>query len=447
MNIIMKPNKILAWAFAVALSCSFAACSDDVESLLRPAVDIESTQTSVSSLTFWWPDRGDAVSWHYVFKNEAGEVLSEADLPVDHSRRLVFTGLKPDSNYTLEVTAIDADGNTATTSYTARTAAVVTLSTPTVAFEQEADTVKLSWATVTNAASYGYQIVNADGDVVSEGQTASTGVNIGGLAIGDYTANVTALTGGEAYSDSEAGTLAFTRSLGRMVTSPGTYTLADGTVVHPALIYMEDGSYLIENFRGVAGYDLTFTVKSGKVTITNGTALSSTTTAVETGAGTVTYTQNVRFSGNEYEGSITFTTDLGTETFTWEALVVPDFSVTLYGCIYMSGYSSNYSDYFDIPAEARNGVITIESFLGSKNTVTLTYDREAGTATCDLNVGWNVGYFYIGDFPSLYYIYFPGSIYCYYDSDYDCITIECYAYTSTSTYYWSALEIYIDELE
>jgi hypothetical protein len=446
----MKTNKILAWTFAFALACSTAACSDDNEALLRPAVDIESTQTTVSSLTFWWPDRGDAVGWHYVFKNEEGTVLAEEDLDVTHSRRLVFTGLKPDSKYTLVVTAIDADGNTSTTTYVAKTAAVTQLATPAPEFSQSGKTVTVAWATVTNAASYTYQIIDAEGNVVKGDTTTDLSLDFDDLAIGSYTLTVQANSNDESYSNSDPGTLEFTRELGRMVTSPGVYTTASGTVYRPTLVYLEDDTYIIENFYGVAGYDLAFSVTPTKtVNITNGTSAGPGKVNVATGNGdeAITYTQGAKFSGDEYEGSISFTTATGTDTYTWEALVVPSFDVTLYGDIYMSGYSNDYSDYFDIPAQARNGVITIENFLGSTKTYTFTYDKEAGTATCDLNVGWNVGWFYPGDFPRLMYIYFYSADYCYYDSSFDAIVLEFYAYTDSSTSYWSAMYIYLDELD
>jgi hypothetical protein len=449
-NIIMKRNKILAWAFAIASICALAACSDDNEALLRPAVDIESTQTTVSSLTFWWPDRGDAVSWHYVFKNESGEVLSEADLPVDHSRRLVFTGLKSDTKYTLEVTAIDADGNTSTTSFTAKTAAVTQLTTPSPEFSQTGVVVTLSWQAITNATSYTYQIVDAENQVVKEGSTTDLSLEYDDLAIGDYTLNVVANAGEEAYSDSQTATLSFTRALGRLVTSPGVYTTVDGTVYRPALIYMEDDSYIIENFHGVAGYDLCFTVDSNnRVVITNGEENAPLCVDVRTGNGDeyVRYRNTSKFSGDEFQGSISFVTFAGTETYTWEALVIPSFEVTLYADVYMSGYSSDYSDYFDIPAEMRNGVITINNFLGSSQTVKIAYDKEAETASCDLNVGWNTGWYYIGNFPKLMYIYYYSTAYCYYDAEYDAICIDFYAYTDSTTKYWSTLYIYLDEVD
>lgn len=449
MTINMKLHKYFAWACALLLSCSVAACSDDDDqALLRPAVDIESNSTTVSSLTFWWPDRDDAASWHYVFKDANGNVLAEEDLPRNHARLLVFTGLQPDSNYTLEVTAIAEDGSMVTTVYTARTNAVVQLATPTVTSSQDGYTVTITWQAVSNAASYTYQILNADGSVYEEGSTTATSLEYDELELGNYSVRVQALANQEAYSDSEVGTLDFERVLGRMVTSPGTYTTANGTVLNPSLVYMEDGSYIIENFRGIAGYDLTFTVSRKKVHITNGTD-QGTTVAVPAGDGTnVVYSQDVSaFDGDQYEGSITFKTANGDETYTWETLVLPSFDVTLYGYIYMTGYSSDYSDEFEIPAEARNGVITIDNFLGSKNTVTLTYDREAGTATTDLPVGFSTGYFNVGNFPPLKYIYYYGSDYCSYEPDYDDIVIRFYGYVESGAYYWSYLYIYIDNID
>lgn len=445
----MKLHNIITWACAVMLTCMFVGCSDDEEALLRPAVDIESNSTTVSSLTFWWPDRDDAVSWHYVFTNEAGEVLSESDLPRDHCRRLVFAGLQPDSKYTLSVTAIAADGTTSTSVYTAKTNAVIALSTPTVTYTQEGYTVTMTWSAVSNAASYDYQLLDADGNVVEEGNTTETTLVNEDLEIGKYTLKVKANSTQEAYSDSEYGVLEIDRELGRMITSPGVYTTANGTVYHPALVYLEDGSYVIENFRGVAGYDLKFTVSSKKVNITNGKA-SGPTVQVEVGDGTtVSYMQNTsQFTGDAYEGSITFELGDGTEeTYTWETLVLPSFEVTLYGCIYMSGYSDEYSDEFEIPAEARNGVITIDDFLGSGKTVTLTYDKEAETATIDLATGFTTGWFYIGDFPRLKYIYYYGSAYCTYDAEYDAISVQFYSYTEDGGIYWSYFYIYVDNID
>lgn len=450
----MKTNKLFAWACALLLSCSFVACSDDDnEALLRPAVDIESNATTVSSLTFWWPDRGDAIGWHYVFKNEAGDVLAEDDLPQSHSRRLVFKGLQPDSKYTLEVTAFGADGTSETSVYTAKTNAISVLSTPTLSCEQDADTIRVTWSAITNATSYTYQVYDTEGNMVQEGTVPKSNAAIGGLALGDYTAKVCANPDptNEAYASSQFATISFTRELGRMNFSPGTYTLADGTVYYPMLVYMEDGSYIIENFRNQPGYDLCFTVNSltNVVTITNGTAVSSTKQAVDSGNGTVTFTQGAKFSGNEYEGSITFTTDQGTETYTWEALVVPTFDVTIYADVYMSGYMDDYSDYFDIEAQYHNGVITINDFLGKKGfTLILTFDREEETADCSFATGWNTGYFYpevegLEHWSHIYYT--PG--YIVYEPDLDAITITFYAYTDYPKYYLTYMSFYLDGLE
>jgi hypothetical protein len=108
----MKAKYIYACLTALMLGASLTACSDDDEAgLLRPVVDVVSNATTVSSLTFRWPDRGDAVSWHYDLKNADGEILASGDLPADCSRQLVFTGLTPASKYSLDITAYDADGN------------------------------------------------------------------------------------------------------------------------------------------------------------------------------------------------------------------------------------------------------------------------------------------------------------------------------------------------
>jgi hypothetical protein len=45
------------------------------------------------------------------------------------------------------------------------------------------------------------------------------------------------------------------------------------------------------------------------------------------------------------------------------------------------------------------------------------------------------------------YIYFYSADYCYYDSSLDAIVLEFYAYTDSSTSYWSAMYIYLDELD
>jgi hypothetical protein len=95
----------------------------------------------------------------------------------------------------------------------------------------------------------------------------------------------------------------------------------------------------------------------------------------------------------------------------------------------------------------RNGVITINNFLGSSQTVKIAYDKEAETASCDLNVGWNTGWYYIGNFPKLMYIYYYSTDYCYYDAEYDAICIDFYAYTDSNTKYWSTLYIYLDEVD
>jgi hypothetical protein len=441
----MKAKYIYACLTALMLGASLTACSDDDEAgLLRPVVDVVSNATTVSSLTFRWPDRGDAVSWHYDLKNADGEILASGDLPADCSRQLVFTGLTPASKYSLDITAYDADGNSETSTYVAYTNSVVTLSAPSPVISQETNVIYAEWSAVTNAASYYYEVKDLENELYAFGYVTNTYLEFDDLEVGEYVLFIKSISDNEAYATSAVGEYPFTRSLGRMWLAPGDYTSSDGSVYHSTICGMEDGSYLIENFYGAAGYNLEFTVnRYNTITITNGTETYD-YCQVQTGVNGKVISYAIDESvleGDQYSGSITFVTDEGEDTYTWEAVEIPDYEVSLDAMIYKNGVG--YSDYFWVDGQLRNYTLTVPNFLGSDNTYIFSYDPTTGTTSTSMTVGgFCTGPFVCGDFCTLNYIYMLSSAYCTFDVSQNAFILQFWGYEDSGTT-WMTLYIYL----
>jgi hypothetical protein len=443
----MKTKYILGCLLSALAATAFVACSDDDEAaLLRPAVDVTSNQTTVSSLTFHWPDRGDAAYWEYQLRNESGEVVAEGEVEKGGSRSLVFTGLQPNSKYTLDVTAVSATGERSTSSFTAKTNAVVKLGTPKVTASQSTNIVTVSWDAVTNAAYYYYEVKDDEYELYDFGKTTDTSVQLSELELGHYTITVKAFTGSESYSDSEYGSAEFDRVLGRMWYAPGTYKSANGTTVNSTIYGMEDGSYVIEAFYGNVGYDLEFTTdKYNSIVITNGEEINDEYWRVKTGVGDgyIDYAiDEGTFSGNYYSGSLVMNTAAGEDVYEWQAVDIPDFNEAIDIYIYNSN-TGQFSDVITADAEVRGYTMTFTNFLGSSNTYVFSYDPDAGTASCTLTTGWNVGPFDFGTYGKYYAMYYYGDSYCSYNASSGVIMVQFYGYvTYPGDHYWMTMYIY-----
>lgn len=262
--------------FFVTLMCvfGFASCSDDDNTATTPLDTpvLAGDGATVSSLSFHWDAVEGATQYAYELKDPEGAVALGG---VTTSTSLIATGLKDNTTYTLTVWAYAAIGSQLGTSpiatLTATTEEIVPLEVPDPAFEEGRGSVTISWPAVENAASY-YYYYEVNGEKV-EGTTTDNSVTLTGLPSGTYTFHVKALSGSEEYSDSEEISITFTcTQKTELWRRKGTYTSAIlGTSYSASLVAYSDGTYAIEKFYGVDGYDLEFYVDdaTGALVFTN----------------------------------------------------------------------------------------------------------------------------------------------------------------------------------
>ena len=267
-------------AALLALPIAFTGCSQDdpfefddkgKESIDTPSL-VQSTMT-VSQLTFEWNEVEGAVQYAYELRDPQEELVSGN---VTTSTTATFTGLKDNTIYTLNVwalTALNSEKKGApVASLKAKTDEIIQLSAPQLASGKGNGGVLISWTAIEHAASYSYVVYDDQGKKKKEGSVTESQVLLGGLAIGTYTIEVTAVSDQEAYSNSEVATLTFNRERLELWRRTGTYESASNGKFTADIVSYDDGSYAIEAPYGEAGYAINFSVdpESSEITIQNG---------------------------------------------------------------------------------------------------------------------------------------------------------------------------------
>lgn len=267
-------------AALLALPIAFTGCSQDdpfefddkgKESIDTPSL-VQSTIT-VSQLTFEWNEVEGAVQYAYELRDPQEELVSGN---VTTSTTATFTGLKDNTIYTLNVwalTALNSEKKGApVASLKAKTDEIIQLSAPQLASGKGNGGVLISWTAIEHAASYSYVVYDDQGKKKKEGSVTESQVLLGGLAIGTYTIEVTAVSDQEAYSNSEVATLTFNRERLELWRRTGTYESASNGKFTADIVSYDDGSYAIEAPYGEAGYAINFSVdpESSEITIQNG---------------------------------------------------------------------------------------------------------------------------------------------------------------------------------
>lgn len=307
------------------------ACSDD--DAVRMPLDtpnVTNSRATVSSLTFTWDKVEGVSSYSCELKDAYGEVL---DGTVTVSTEATFTGLQPNTTYTLEVYAYAAIDGANTTSHvatlTATTAAVVTLKMGELAVEVKGTTAVLSWEAVEHAESYAYTYMTGDGEV--KGITGETMLTLRQLAQGDYRVSVSAVPAeaDEAYAASPAASVTFTivQEKAALWTATGTFTSAGlNSSWEAKLTAWNDDTYTLSGWYGVEGYDLVFTVNAGGEIEVSGYEESGGYFYVPTGLsgyeGVWIYPSGgySLFKGGADGGSLWFYADEDYDEFTWEGV-------------------------------------------------------------------------------------------------------------------------------
>ena len=410
-------------AALLALPIAFTGCSQDdpfefddkgKESIDTPSL-VQSTMT-VSQLTFEWNEVEGAVQYAYELRDPQEELVSGN---VTTSTTATFTGLKDNTIYTLNVwalTALNSEKKGApVASLKAKTDEIIQLSAPQLASGKGNGGVLISWTAIEHAASYSYVVYDDQGKKKKEGSVTESQVLLGGLAIGTYTIEVTAVSDQEAYSNSEVATLTFNRERLELWRRTGTYESASNGKFTADIVSYDDGSYAIEAPYGEAGYAINFSVdpESSEITIQNGDyADGYVSFNVSSNYWLYSYTAGgySSFSGDRSSGEVWFFTFCydnnntmqgsgsgGYDAFYWEQMSAETWSAS--GSFVMENYP-------DQPWEATiyangNNSYTIKDWYSEGFDLNFTVDSE-GKVTL------------ITDESDDYYWYLPGSDeYCY----------------------------------
>lgn len=194
------------------------SCDDDdvtATPLATPEIASGEDGRSVSTLSFTWTPVPGAVQYAYELLDPNGNVVA-GNTTTGVSAQ--FGKLTPSTTYTLNVWAFAALADNTKTgspvaSLTATTADVVELTfpaIPTLSAESitTSDQLTITWDAVPGAKKYTYIYYTEDG-TTEEGETTDTYLTLSWLPEGSYTLELTAVSGEEAYSDSQPVTLTF----------------------------------------------------------------------------------------------------------------------------------------------------------------------------------------------------------------------------------------------
>lgn len=383
------------------------SCSDD-DAVQTPlgAPHVTNSYATVSSLTFTWDKVEGVSSYSCELKDTYGETV---DGTVTVSTTAAFTGLQPNTEYTLEVYAYAAIGSGNTTSQVATlkatTAAVVTLKMGELTVEVKGTTAVLSWEEVEHAESYAYTYM-ADGKEVV-GTTEEPRLTLRQLPQGDYRVSVSAVPAedDEAHAASPAASVTFTIAQEKTALwmATGTYTSALGASWKAVLIAWNDDSYTLSGWYGVEGYDLTFTVnKSGEMELTDyeedgGYFYVPTGLSGNEGIWIYLSSGNSSFEGDSKEGgNLWFYADDGYDQFVWEAVsssmsidnLVGSYLETASGIDYYiynwgaANSSFSYDDNNEVSIEQGEGnTVVLRGFYWTSESLVGAVDLDAHTIT------------------------------------------------------------------
>ena len=260
---------------SVAVSCSKDDEIYDKQPISSPIGD--AIAATVSSLTFQWEAEKNATQYGYRLYANDGTLVSGG---ITKETTLVFTKLKDDAEYKLEITAFaSATSNEYTTAnpvvLVGRTKKIVPLSAPQLTADVTGLRVTITWPAVENADVYNIQVLCA-GEIVKETKQATTSFTFTGEQKSEYSVKINAETDNEAYSPSAWSTIDSIKTEEEakpIWTVEGDfYDAAEYLQTNKrTLIAFSDGSYVIKDWLSTgSGCDLQFSVNAdGTINILN----------------------------------------------------------------------------------------------------------------------------------------------------------------------------------
>ncbi len=261
----MKFLKHLAIAAMALMMPGLIGCQDSIADLI-PLTKTEGTVdvATFCSLTMQWGKVQGARQYSYTLtKNGSSEILHR---DVTHDNRVTFTDLDYDTEYRLEVLAYSAMGSGYTTSepivIIARTPDLTTMQTPTnVSVTSSINTVIVSWDAVQGATDYAFKVTSIDGELIKEGTTTSTSIQLPGMQTGTYALTLITEIDVEGYRNSLPfyGNFSHTRVREELWSRETTYTSSLLDKSWPVtIVAYDDQTYTIKNWYGVEGKNLEF---------------------------------------------------------------------------------------------------------------------------------------------------------------------------------------------
>lgn len=462
MKTIIEQHRLWAICAALlALPVAFTGCSQDdpfeFDDNGKEAIDSPSpvqSATTVSQLTFVWDKVEGAVQYAYELRDPQNELVS-GDVTTETTA--TFTKLKDNTLYTLNVWALTALNSekkgSPVTSFKAKTDEIIQLSAPQLTAGKGNGGVLISWTAIEHADSYSYTVYDEGGKKKKEGSVTDSQVLIGGLAIGTYTIEVTAVSEQEAYSNSEIATLTFKRERIELWRRTGTYESASNGNFTADIVCYDDGSYAIEAPYGEAGYAINFSVdsESSEITIQNSEYVDGYVSFyVSSSYRLYSYTIQgySKFSGDRSSGEVRFFTFCydknnamqgsgsgGYDTFHWEKMSAETWSAA--GSFVIANYPDEPRD-ATIYANGNNSY-TIKDWYAEGFDINFTVDSEGKvTFVTDQSDDY---YWYVAGSDEYYaYIYKPNQGYdAVFTGDMSGGSLKYYdAYDGWTTYTWGA---------
>lgn len=262
----MKQKLIFAILISAVCLTGFTSCDDDNDNIAQElaAPSVTPGAATYHTLEFNWEAVPNTIQYGYKLIDPNGTSVKAG---VTRSTAITISGLQPSTTYTLQVWAfagLDTDYATSPAKdLTATTADIIKLATPTPTLSEDGGKQTIVWDAVADAQTYAYTVTSADGTTVVSGTTADTYYTPAGLEEGDYTFTVKATTTDGAFSDSDSASATFHIDKKPLYSIEGTFTSVQFNKSWSAtMVAYADGSYSIQAFFGVEGYNFDFSVNA-----------------------------------------------------------------------------------------------------------------------------------------------------------------------------------------